>query len=47
MPCFYNLDQFFMFYILWVYNPLGSIEHEINWIELNWIELMNNVYSYN
>ena len=28
-----------MFYILLVYNPLGSIEHEINWIELNWIEV--------
>ena len=28
------MDFIDMFYILWVYNPLGSIKHKINWIEL-------------
>ena len=27
IPVYLYID---MFYILWVYNPLGSIEHEIN-----------------
>jgi len=31
IPVYLYID---MFYILWVYNPLGSIEHEINWTEL-------------